>query len=53
MDATHPFVAQAFCFSLILFGSFFLLNLILVVIVKVFMNMYAEEAQKQLEIEQE
>ena len=46
-----PIFVQIYCFALILLGFFFLLNLILVVIVRVFMKIYANEVRTKIEEE--
>lgn len=49
MDSDQPIIAAIYCVSLILLGSLFLLNLILVVVVKVFLNIYETEVKQQAE----
>lgn len=53
MDVDIPFIGALFCFSIIIVGQIFLLNLILAVIIQAFMTSQQQEVKahiKQLEI---
>ena len=48
MDADIPVLAVLYCFSLIIFGAFFMMNLILAVIIQAFISISRKEIDAEL-----